>query len=155
MSGFPSEEAQSRSAARDGRRERRSTLPHPELIERPSSIHPSRLSLMAHVPFKTAQAVSEAMTSWLRPFADGAHALMSDDVKGFAPHLRMAYLREHEGSQPTVLPENDRFSGITPKILNSPCTNFITTLKIPQFQNAPCSIYEILHLHHNSAAFLT
>jgi len=50
----------------------------------------SRYSLIAHVPFKTAQAVSDTMISLLRPFSCCVHILNTDDGKEFAQHERIA-----------------------------------------------------------------
>jgi IS30 family transposase len=50
----------------------------------------SRYSLIAHVPFKTAQAVSDAMIDLLKPFADCVHTLTTDNGKEFAQHERIA-----------------------------------------------------------------
>lgn len=50
----------------------------------------SRYSLIAHVPFKTAQAVSSAMVSLLKPFAHCVHTLTTDNGKEFAQHERVA-----------------------------------------------------------------
>ena len=50
----------------------------------------SRYSLIAHVPFKTAQAVSDAMISLLTPFAASVHTLTTDNGKEFAQHERIA-----------------------------------------------------------------
>jgi len=50
----------------------------------------SRYSRMAHVPFKTAQAVSEAMISLLTPFAACVHTMTTDNGRAFAQHERMA-----------------------------------------------------------------
>ena len=50
----------------------------------------SRYSLMAHVPFKTAQAVSDAMILLLTPFAADVHTLTTDNGKEFAQHERIA-----------------------------------------------------------------
>lgn len=50
----------------------------------------SRYSLIAHVPFKTAQAVSDAMISLLTPFAANVHTLTTDNGKEFAQHERIA-----------------------------------------------------------------
>jgi transposase, IS30 family len=50
----------------------------------------SRYSLIAHVPFKTAQAVSDTMISLLAPFADCVHTLTTDNGKEFAQHERIA-----------------------------------------------------------------
>ena len=50
----------------------------------------SRYSLIAHVPFKTAQAVSDAMISLLTPFAACVHTLTTDNGKAFAQHERIA-----------------------------------------------------------------
>jgi IS30 family transposase len=50
----------------------------------------SRYSLIAHVPFKTAQAVSDTMISFLRPFAPCVHTLTTDNGKEFSQHERIA-----------------------------------------------------------------
>ncbi len=50
----------------------------------------SRYSLIAHVPFKTAQVVSESMICLLRPFAACVHTLTTDNGKEFAQHERIA-----------------------------------------------------------------
>ena len=50
----------------------------------------SRYSLIAHVPFKTAHAVSDAMISLLTPFAAYVHTLTTDNGKEFAQHERIA-----------------------------------------------------------------
>ena len=47
-------------------------------------------SLIAHVPCKTAQAVSDTMISLLRPFAACVHTLTSDNGREFAQHERIA-----------------------------------------------------------------
>src|SRR5258706_1439258 len=49
----------------------------------------SRYALIAQVPLKTAQAVSEAMISLLTPFAAGVHTLTTDNDKEVAQHQRM------------------------------------------------------------------
>jgi IS30 family transposase len=50
----------------------------------------SRYSLIAHVPCKTAQAVSDAMISLLTPFTACVHTLTTDNGKEFAQHERIA-----------------------------------------------------------------
>jgi transposase, IS30 family len=50
----------------------------------------SRYSLIAHVPFKTAQAVSDSVISLLTPFADCVHTLTTDNGKEFTQHERIA-----------------------------------------------------------------
>ena len=50
----------------------------------------SRYALIAHVPFKTAQAVSYTMISLLTPFAAYVHTLTTDNGKEFAQHERIA-----------------------------------------------------------------
>ena len=50
----------------------------------------TRYSLIAHVPFKTAQAVSDAMISLLAPFAANVHTLTTDNGKEFAQHEHIA-----------------------------------------------------------------
>ena len=46
----------------------------------------SRYSLIAHVPFKTAALVSEAITTMLTPFTACVHTLTTDNGKEFALH---------------------------------------------------------------------
>ena len=50
----------------------------------------SRYTLIAHVPAKTTQAVSDAMISLLTPFANAVHTLTTDNGKEFAQHQRFA-----------------------------------------------------------------
>lgn len=50
----------------------------------------SRYSLIAHVPFKTAQAVLNTMISLLTPFAACVHTLTTGNGKEFARHERIA-----------------------------------------------------------------
>ena len=50
----------------------------------------SRYSLIAHVPLKTAQAVSDSMIALLQPFAHCVHTLTTDNGKEFAQHERIA-----------------------------------------------------------------
>jgi IS30 family transposase len=50
----------------------------------------SRFALIAHVPFKTAKAVSAAMISLLTPFAASVHTLTTDNGKEFAHHERIS-----------------------------------------------------------------
>ena len=50
----------------------------------------SRNSLIAHVPFKTAKAVSDAMISLLTPFASDVHTITTDNGKEFAQHERVS-----------------------------------------------------------------
>ena len=50
----------------------------------------SRYSLIAHVPNKTTQTVSDAMISLLTPFAARVHTLTTDNGKEFAQHERIA-----------------------------------------------------------------
>ncbi len=50
----------------------------------------SRYALIAHVPDKTAKAVSDAMISLLTPFAACVHTLTTDNGREFAGHERIA-----------------------------------------------------------------
>jgi len=50
----------------------------------------SRYSLIAHVPFKTAKAVSDAMIAMLKPFSMCVHTLTTDNGSEFAQHERIA-----------------------------------------------------------------
>ncbi len=50
----------------------------------------SRYSLIAHVPFKAAHAVSESILSLLTPFAASVHTLTTGNGKEFAQHERIA-----------------------------------------------------------------
>ena len=54
----------------------------------------SRYSLVAHIPAKTAQNVTNAMVSLLAPFVRCVHTLTTDNGKEFAHHERIA---EKEG----------------------------------------------------------
>jgi IS30 family transposase len=50
----------------------------------------SRYSLIAHVPFKTAELVSQAMIALLKPFSTCVHTLTTDNGREFAQHERIA-----------------------------------------------------------------
>lgn len=50
----------------------------------------SRYSLIAHVPFKTAALVSDAMIDMLRPYSTCVHTLTTDNGREFAQHERIA-----------------------------------------------------------------
>ena len=50
----------------------------------------TRYSLFAHIPFKTAQAVSDTMISLLTPFSACVHTLTTDNGREFAQHERIA-----------------------------------------------------------------
>jgi IS30 family transposase len=50
----------------------------------------SRYALIAHVPFKTAQAVSDTVIGLLKPFAACVHTLTTDNGKEFTQHERIA-----------------------------------------------------------------
>ena len=50
----------------------------------------SRDALIAHVPFKTAQAVSDVIITLLTPFAARVHTLTTDNGKEFTEHQRIA-----------------------------------------------------------------
>ena len=50
----------------------------------------SRYALIAHVPFKTAYDVSNAIISLLTPFSAHVHTLTTDNGKEFAEHERIA-----------------------------------------------------------------
>ncbi|BBP05223.1 hypothetical protein TPL01_24260 [Sulfuriferula plumbiphila] len=50
----------------------------------------SRYSLIAHVPFKTAQVVSDAMIYLLMPVAAFVHTVTADYGKKFAQHDQIA-----------------------------------------------------------------
>ena len=104
---------------RSGGRERRGTIPNQVSIEqRPAIVNSrrrfgdwegdlvigagqqqalvrlnerkSRYCLIAHVPFKTAQALSDTVISLLTPFAPYVHTLTTDNGKEFAQHERIA-----------------------------------------------------------------
>ena len=94
----------------------------------------SRYCLIAHVPFKTAQAVSDTMISVLRPFAACVHTLTTDNGKEFAQHERIAkkldadfffahpYASWERGANENMnglirqfFPKKMRFNSITPK----------------------------------------
>jgi IS30 family transposase len=50
----------------------------------------SRYALIAHVPFKTAELVSDAMVAMLKPFSMCVHTLTTDNGREFAQHERIA-----------------------------------------------------------------
>ena len=50
----------------------------------------SRYSLIAHVPFKTSELVSQAMIDLLKPFSMCVHTLTTDNGREFAQHERIA-----------------------------------------------------------------
>lgn len=50
----------------------------------------SRYSLIAHVPFKTAELVSQAMIALLKPFSTCVHTLTTDNGREFAQHEHIA-----------------------------------------------------------------
>ncbi len=50
----------------------------------------SLYSLIAHVAFKTAELVSEAMIAMLKPFSMCVHTLTTDNGREFAQHERIA-----------------------------------------------------------------
>ena len=50
----------------------------------------SRYSLFAHIPFKTAQPVSDTMIYLLTPFSACVHTLTTDNGREFARHERIA-----------------------------------------------------------------
>ena len=50
----------------------------------------SRYALIAHVPFKTAALISEAMIAMLTPFSMCAHTLTTDNGREFVQHERIA-----------------------------------------------------------------
>ena len=50
----------------------------------------SRFSLISHVPFKTAELVTEAMIAMLKPFTQCVHTVTTDNGREFAQHERIA-----------------------------------------------------------------
>ncbi len=50
----------------------------------------SRYSLIAHVAFKTAELVSQAMIAMLKPYSLCVHTLTTDNGREFAQHERIA-----------------------------------------------------------------
>ena len=50
----------------------------------------SRYALIAHVPFKTAELVSQAMIAMLKPFSKCVHTLTTDNGREFARHEHIA-----------------------------------------------------------------
>ena len=50
----------------------------------------SRYLLIAHVPFKTAELVSQAMIAVLKPYSMCVHTLTTDNGREFAQHERIA-----------------------------------------------------------------
>jgi IS30 family transposase len=135
----------------------------------------SRYSLIAHVPFKTAQAVSDSMISLLTPFATCVHTLTTDNGKEFAQHERIAdtldadfyfahpYASWERGANENMnglirqfFPKKMRFDSITEKDIafvmhrlnHRPrkCLGFKTPHEV--FMNQ-------LHLRHNAVALQT
>ena len=135
----------------------------------------SRYCLIAHVPAKTAQAVSDAVISLLTPFADCVHTLTTDNGKEFAQHERIAkkldtdfffahpYASWERGANENMnglirqfFPKKSRFNSITAKdILHAmdrlnhrpkKCLGFKTPHEVFTMQ---------LHSRHNSVALQT
>jgi DNA-binding transcriptional MerR regulator len=135
----------------------------------------SRYCLIAHVPAKTAQAVSDAVISLLTPFADCVHTLTTDNGKEFAQHERIArtlgadfffahpYASWERGANENMnglirqfFPKKCRFDSITQKDIahamdrlnHRPrkCLGFKTPHEVFMTQ---------LHLRHNSVALQT
>ena len=103
----------------------------------------SRYWLIAHVPFKTAQAVSDTMISVLTPFAGYVHTLTTDNGKEFAQHERIAgkldapfffahpYASWERGANENMnglIPLHDRRLGEINTTLSVPPCNFVGTL---------------------------
>ena len=135
----------------------------------------SRYCLIAHVPAKTAQAVSDAVISLLTPFADCVHTLTTDNGKEFAQHERIArtlgadfffahpYASWERGANENMnglirqfFPKKCRFDSITQKDIahamdrlnHRPrkCLGFKTPHEVFMTQ---------LHLRHNAVALQT
>jgi IS30 family transposase len=132
----------------------------------------SRYCLIAHVPTKTAQAVSDAVISLLTPFAGCVHTLTTDNGKEFAQHEQIArklkadfffahpYASWERGANENMnglirqfFPKKCRFSSITPEDISHAmdrlnhrprkCLGFKTPHEV--FMNQ-------LHSRHNSVA---
>ena len=135
----------------------------------------SRYSLIAHVPAKTAKAVSDAIISLLTPFASCVHTLTTDNGKEFAQHERIAkqlnadfffahpYASWERGANENMnglirqfFPKKMRFNTITPEDIKlamhrlnhrpRKCLGFKTPHEVFMQQ---------LHLHHKSVALQT
>jgi hypothetical protein len=55
--------------------------------------------MMAHIQFKTAQAVSDTIIALLEPFAHCVHTLTIDNDKEFAQHQRTGHRVSHAPAQ--------------------------------------------------------
>jgi len=135
----------------------------------------SRYALMAHVPTKTAEAVSATMISLLTPFSTCVHTLTTDNGKEFAGHELIAraldadfffahpYASWERGANENMnglirqfFPKKMRFDSITPQqvafamhLLNHrprKCLNFKTPHEVFMKQ---------LHSRHNAVALQT
>lgn len=135
----------------------------------------SLYSLIAHLPFKTAQAVSDAMLSLLMPSAAGVHTMTTDNAKEFAQHERVAkeldadfvvahpYASWKRGANENTnglirqfFPEKMRFKSITPtdvelamhRLNHHPrkCLGFKTPHEVSMNQ---------IHARHNTVALQT
>ena len=135
----------------------------------------SRYALIAHVPDKTAEAVSDAMISLLTPFAACVHTLTTDNGREFAAHARIAsaldadfffahpYASWERGANENMnglirqfFPKKLRFGSITPRQIDfamhrlnhrpRKCLGFKTPHEVFMKQ---------LHSRHNAVALQT
>ena len=132
----------------------------------------SRYALFAHVPFKTAQAVSDTMISLLTPFAACVHTLTTDNGREFAQHERIAkeldadfffahpYSSWERGANENMnglirefFPKNMRFDSITKKDI-SIAMHYLNhrPRKCLGFKTPHEVFWKKLHSRHNAVA---
>jgi transposase, IS30 family len=135
----------------------------------------SRYSLIAHVPFKTAEMVSQAMIAMLAPFSMCVHTLTTDNGREFAQHERTAATLDADFyfTHPYSSWErgaNENMNGLIRQFFPKKMAfNFITTKEIEMTMHrlnhrprkclgytAPHEVFmEQLHLHNQPVALQT
>ena len=135
----------------------------------------SRYSLIAHVRFKTGQAVSGSMISLLTPFATCVHTLTTDNGREFAQHERIAkeldadfffahpYSSWERGANENMnglirefFPKKMRFDSITKKDISA-AMHYLNhrPRKCLGFKTPHEVFWKKLHSHHNAVALQT
>lgn len=135
----------------------------------------SRYSLIAHVRFKTGQAVSGSMISLLTPFATCVHTLTTDNGREFAQHERIAkeldadfffahpYSSWERGANENMnglirefFPKKMRFDSITQKDISA-AMHYLNhrPRKCLGFKTPHEVFWKKLHSHHNAVALQT
>ncbi len=122
----------------------------------------SRYCLIAHVPSKSAPAVSDTVISLLTPFAAYVHSLTTDNGKEFAQHERIAakldaqfffahpYASWERGANENMnglirqfFPKKMRFESITRKDIEFAMhRSQPPTQKMPRLQDTPRGLHE-------------